>query len=138
MQFRVYDNVNHKWADGDFCLSSFGDLFAVKRTLFGNEKIEIVDDEDYTVHMCTESRDKYGNFIFEGDICKYTGDDNTSGVVAYYEDNCAYYIFDDENSTYYRMIPDNREEMVIVGNVFDGIIYDVNENQEITDEGETA
>ena len=130
--------MNHKWADGYFCISLSGDLFAVKQTLFGNEKIEIVSDDDYTVQMCTDAADKYGNLIFEGDICKHTGDDDVSGVVAYYAEHSAYYVFDDDDSAYYRLILNNRAEMVIVGDGFDSIIFDTDEDKEINDEGETA
>lgn len=125
--FRVYDNVIHKWCHEEFCLSSYGDLYVVKNTVFGNDKIELVDDNRYTVHNYIDANDKYNNPIFEGDIVKYTGDDDISGVVAYHSEHASYYVFDEEHGAYYRLIAENRDEMQVVGNVFDGIIMQEND-----------
>ena len=125
--FRVYDNVTHKWCADEFCLSSYGDLFIVKNTVFGNDKIELVSENRYTVHNYIGANDKYGNPIFEGDIVRHTEDDDISGVVAYHAEHAEYYVFDEKHGAYYILIAENRDEMQVVGNVFDGIIMQEND-----------
>lgn len=124
--FRVYDKKLEKWvSDDEFCISSYGDLFIVKHTMFGKDKIDLVSDDRYIVHNYINANDVYGNPIFEGDICMHTEDESTYGVVAYSDEHAAYYVFDENNSAYYMLIGENREEMRVVGNVFDGIIANI-------------
>lgn len=134
--FRVYDNVTHKWCTDEFCISSYGDLYIVKSTVFGNDKVELVDDNRYIAHNYIDANDKYNNPIFEGDIVKHTGDDDISGIVAYHPEHAAYYVFDENNNAYYRLIGENRDEMQVVGNVFDGIITSNNSTDTYEDGGD--
>ena len=127
MQFRVYDTQLDAWCDEEFCLSSCGDIFMINHTMFGKDKIELVSDERYIVHNYINAHDTYGNPIFEGDICMHTEDDEICGVVAYSDEHASYYVFDEKHEAYYRLISENREEMKVVGNVFDGIIMQEND-----------
>lgn len=137
--FRVYDNYEKEWVlEEDFCVSSFDDLYIIKPTKFGKDKIEPVSESHYTVHRYIEANDKYGNLIFEGDIVQHVEDKDIKGVVAYYAEHATYYVFDEEHQAYYRLIGENRDEMIVVGNVFDGIIAsdnstDIDENGDNND-----
>lgn len=130
--FRVYDDYEKHWANGEFCLSNLGDLFKINKTMFGKDKLELLSSNRYITHKYIGACDKYGTPIYEGDICRNTEDNDIEGVVAYSEDHASYYVFDNKYNAYYGLVEANREEMVVVGNVFDGVKEEF-ELDEVTD-----
>lgn len=122
--FRVRNIEKDKWEIGEFYVSHDGVLAKVNRlkSMFGNEKISIklLSDVKYVRQQDTGYADKYGNRIYEGDICKITIDDeHIICVVAYIPSRASYMLLDNKYSAYYTFHNEVREQIEVVGNVFD-------------------
>lgn len=118
-RFRVYDYLSHEWVKDDVLISERGDMFRIKRGMFGKEYIELMSDTQYVYQLNTLCMDKYGNNIYEGDICKIESKElNCIGVVIYNGMNATYNLFCDDGE-YYAFMPVLTQHMSIVGNTFD-------------------
>jgi len=122
--FRVRNIKEDKWEIGEFYVSHDGVLAKVNRekSIFGNEKISIklLPDTKYVWQQDSGYDDKYGNHIYEGDICKITIDDeHIICVVAYIPSRASYMLLDNKHSAYYTFHNEVREQIEVVGNVFD-------------------
>lgn len=127
---RVFDTVNNIWCDGEFCISSMGDLMEIKKRPFGLEKINLLSDNRYVWHKDIGLYDSKDNLIFEGDICEMNlpmepdnPDNNTYEssyhAVVYSYENAAYYLVDMENSACCRFNEEVLQYITVIANVFD-------------------
>lgn len=122
--FRVRNIKDNKWEIGEFYISYNGDLVRVNRekSMFNKEKVSIklLPDTKYVWQQDSGYNDKYGNRIYEGDICKITIDDeHIICVVAYIPSRASYMLLDNKHSAYYTFHNEVREQIEVVGNVFD-------------------
>ena len=130
MGFRVYDNKQKKWLKDNIYLNLDGDIFLIKRGLFGRIKI-LLDFERYICHQDIGIADKNGIEVFEGDYIRavvgkvYETDENSedkveTGLVTYAAELSAYVILCVDSDVFYTLGSDVTEYIEIVGNVFDG------------------
>lgn len=137
--FRVRNIKDDKWESGEFFISHNGDLakVSVTKSMFGNEKtsIRLLLESNYVWQQDTGYDDKYGNRIYEGDICKITIDDeHIICVVAYIPSRASYMLLDNKHSAYYTFHNEVREQIEVVGNVFDNKnLVEFEEDEEVAE-----
>lgn len=118
--FRVRDTKENKWLRGDYYLSQNGDLLSSDKKMFGAEKLSLMSDTRYVWQQDIGYDDKNGKHIYEGDICKIAvGDEHIICVVAYIPSRASYMLLDNKYSAYYTFHNEVREQIEIVGNVFE-------------------
>lgn len=117
MSYRCYDTEEQKWVK-NFYITPDGSMFTFKKKLFGSN-LEPMPTNRYVLHRCIEETDRNGKKMYEGDIVVNTEDSDVKGVIAYSSDHAAYYIFDKKHNSYYGIINASRDEMEVIGNVFD-------------------
>ena len=125
--YRVYDNKKKQFVDNIFLSQDDRPFKLVRRMLLPDKLVEMYDmdadgNEKFTIQYDTGMVDKYYHLIYEGDICKVhnTGDDNVIGVVAWSNDIGSYCAFDYNNSSYYVLTENTRDNFEIIDNVCDG------------------
>lgn len=122
-KYRVYDNQKKEWIMDSIYESPFGDLWSVKKGLFGNYKLELLSDTRYTRQRCTGLLDANEFSIYEGDICitkkGLCNEDGkeVKGVVSYYPDSAQYFLFDYKKDVYYPLNDVICKFLEIIGNV---------------------
>lgn len=124
---RVYDIKDKKWMPKDeFFLSCFNsDLYHAEKTVFGNYKMKLVSIERYVVHRLVGIVDKDGTQVYEGDICDAMLPDKHIQVTVAYVPECGgYKLFDYDNSNYYDIWKATSAVIKVIGNVFDGVVHD--------------
>lgn len=120
--YRVYDRNIEEWRYDIVALQD-GSLGVYKPHKFFSDKIKIIfNEEPYVIHYDTGIKDKTGNVIFEGDICKCP--QGSYGVVAYSGQTGSYCIFDDNNDLYYVLTDEVGNDTMVIGNVIDGVVID--------------
>lgn len=118
--FRVRDIKENKWLRGDYFISQNSDLLMLEKKSFGRENLSLMSDTRYVWQQDTGYDDKNGQRIYEGDICKITvGDEHIICVVAYIPSRASYMLLDNKYSAYYTFHNEVREQIEIVGNVFE-------------------
>lgn len=118
--FRVRDIKQNKWLRGDYYLSQNGDLLSSDKKMFGTEKLSLMSETRYVWQQDTGYDDKNGQRIYEGDICAINVDDESIiCVVAYIPSRASYMLLDNKYSAYYTFHNEVREQIEVVGNVFD-------------------
>lgn len=132
MGFRVYDNEQKKWVKDDVYLNPDGELFLIKRGLFGTVKVPLELSQDrYIYHRDIGLSDKNGTEVFEGDYIKAVVgkvDENNEdsedkieiGLVVYAAELSAYIILCVDSDTFYTLGSSTCEYIEVIGNVFDG------------------
>lgn len=123
MVYRVYDNEKKKWIKSNIYLAPDGNLFLIKRFLFGIIKVlHRLDSDRYTYHKDIDLYDKNNVLVYEGDYIKAHVDENKDvvGVVAYAHELSAYVILCVDSDEFYTLGSSVSEEIAVIGNVFDG------------------
>lgn len=129
--YRVYDMDMCEWVKDDVYLNPDGELFLIKRSIFGHAKTPIELSQDrYIYHNDIELLDKNGNLVYMGDYIKaqITEDKSVIGLVAYAFDMSAYIILCDDN-IFYTLGSEVCEFIEIIGNVFDGYEIEIEEDE---------
>lgn len=122
MAYRVYDNEKKRWIKNNVYLAPDGDLFLIKRFLFGIIKVlHRLDSDRYTHHKDIDLYDKNNVLVYEGDYIKAHVDENKDvvGVVAYAHELSAYVILCVDTDEFYTLGSSVSEEIAVIGNVFD-------------------
>ena len=136
--FRVYDNITNQWIKDNVYLNPDGDLFLIKKSIFGRtKKPALLDSDRYVWHQDIELYDKNNNMVYIGDYIKAQVEDNRSviGLVTYAHEMSAYIILCDDNK-FYTLGSNVCELIEIIGNVFDGYEVDIEETEEDSEEVE--
>lgn len=137
--FRVYDNITNQWIKDNVYLNPDGDLFLIKKSIFGRtKKPALLDSDRYVWHQDIELYDKNNNMVYIGDYIKAQVEENRSviGLVTYAHEMSAYIILCDDNK-FYTLGSNVCELIEIIGNVFDGYEVDIEETEEETEEDES-
>lgn len=136
MAYRVYDNEQKKWLKDNIYLNPDGELFLIKKSLFGMVKVPLALSQDrYIYHEDVSLTDKTGRAVFEGDYIKAIvgkvneNDENSEdkieiGLVCYAHDLSAYIIVCVDSDIWYTLGNSVCESIEIIGNVFDGYKVD--------------
>lgn len=123
MTYRIYDLETKQWIRDNIFLSPDGELFLIKKFLFGLIKIlRPLSQERYIYHRDIELYDKNNELIFEGDYLKAQVDTDKEviGMVVYIDQLSAYVILCEETKDYYTLGSERKEYIEKIGNVFDG------------------
>ena len=131
--FRVFDTEKNQWIRDNIYLNPDGDLFLIKKSIFGRTKKSILLESDrYIYHNDIELYDKDNNLIYIGDYIKAQIEENRSviGLVTYAHEMSAYIILCDDNK-FYTLGSNVCELIEIIGNVFDGYEVDIEETEEV-------
>lgn len=133
MGYRVFDTEMNQWIKDDVYLNPDGDLFLIKKSIFGRTKKPVLLDSDrYAWHQDIELYDRENNLVYIGDYVKaqITEDKSAIGLVCYAHDMSAYIILCDDN-IFYTLGSEVTEFIQIIGNVFDGYEIDIEETEEV-------
>lgn len=123
MEFRVRDTFKSCWITNNIYLNSNGELFKIKKSLFGMARRPIaLDTIRYVCHKAINLWDKNQQQVFEGDYIKarVADDREEIGLVAFAEELAAYVILCAKSDTFYTLGKDIAEYIEVIGNVFDG------------------
>ena len=138
MGYRIYDIERNQWIKDNVYLNPDGDLFLIKKSIFGRTKKPILLESDrYIYHNDIELYDKDNNLVCIGDYIKAQVEENRSviGLVTYEHEISAYIILCDDNK-FYTLGSNVCELIEIIGNVFDGYEVDIEETEEDSEEVE--
>lgn len=121
--FRVYNTEEKKWVKNNIYLSPDGELFLIKKSVFGTVKVPLALSADkYVYHRDINLYDKDGELVYEGDYIRASvaEDKEVIGVVAFAIELSAYVILCVDSDEFYTLGSETTEFIKIVGNVFDG------------------
>lgn len=137
--FRVFDTEKNQWIRDNIYLNPDGDLFLIKKSIFGRTKKPILLESDrYVWHQDIELYDKNNNMVYIGDYIKAQVEENRSviGLVVYAHEMSAYIILCDETNEFFTLGSNVCEHIEKIGNVFDGYEIDIEETEEDSEEVE--
>lgn len=132
--FRVYNTTKKIWVKDNIYLDSNGELFLIKRSVFGWTKIPLTTSKDqYIYHKAIDLWDKHQNQVYEGDYiqAKVDEDKMVVGIVAFAQELSAYVILCVDSDEFYTLGSEVTEFIQVIGNVFDGY-------KEVKQDGEQA
>ena len=122
MAYRVYDNEQQKWVKDDIYLNPDGELFKIKKSVFGTVKVPLALSQDrYIYHKAIDLWDKNQKQVHEGDYIKAQVDEDRSvvGLVAFAVELSAWVILCVDSDEFYTLGSSVSPEIEIIGNVFD-------------------
>lgn len=131
--FRVFDTEENQWIRDNIYLNPDGDLFLIKKSIFGRTKKSILLEPDrYVWHQDIELYDKNNNMVYIGDYIKAQVEENRSviGLVVYAHEMSAYIILCDETNEFFTLGSNVCEHIEKIGNVFDGYEVDIEDSEE--------
>lgn len=140
MGYRIYDIERNQWIKDNVYLNPDGDLFLIKKSIFGRTKKTVLLDSDrYVWHQDIELYDKENNLVYIGDYIRAQVKEDRSviGLVSYAHDLSAYVILCDDTNEFFTLGSNVCELIEIIGNVFDGYEVDIEETEEDSEEDET-
>lgn len=140
MGYRVYDTQECEWIRDNIYLNPDGDLFLIKKSIFGRTKKPVLLDSDrYVWHQDIELYDKNEDLIYIGDYVRAQVEENrfVIGVVACAQDPAAYAILCEDIKECFILGSEVCQFVEIIGNVFDGYEVDIEETEEDSEEVES-
>jgi hypothetical protein len=137
--YRVYDIERNQWIKDNVYLNPDGDLFLIKKSIFGRTKKPILLESDrYVYHNDIGLFDKNENLIYIGDYVRAQVEENrfVIGVVNCAIDPAAYAILREDIEECFILGSEVCQFVEIIGNVFDGYEVDIEETEEDSEEVE--
>lgn len=134
MAYRVFDTEKKVWLKDNICLNPDGELFKIKKLIFGIVKTLIALSSDrYIYHRDINLYDKDGALIYEGDyiLASVAEDKEVIGLVCYAHELSSYVILVESTQEFFTLGSEITEYIKVIGNVFDGY-EEVNNNDEQT------
>lgn len=123
MAYRVYDNEQQKWVKDDIYLNPDGELFKIKKSVFGTVKVLLALSQDrYIYHKAIDLWDKNQKQVHEGDYIKAQVDEDRSviGLVAFAVELSAWVILCTDSDEFFTLGSETTDFIEVIGNVFDG------------------
>lgn len=123
MAYRVRDTLKDCWIKDNVYLSPDGELFLIKKSVFGMVKVPLaLDATRYIYHRAIDLWDKNQKQVHEGDYIKaqISEDRSVVGLVAFAVELSAWVILCDDSDEFYTLGSETTEFIEIIGNVFDG------------------
>ena len=124
MLYRVRDTKKDCWITDKVCLTPEGELYIIKRSIFGWTKIPLeLSNDRYVYHQSIDLYDKDNVLVYEGDYieAQVAEDKPITGIVAYARELSAYIILCFDTDEFYTLGSNICEYIKVVGNVFDGL-----------------
>lgn len=134
MTYRVYDNERKVWLKDNIYLNPDGELFRIKKLIFGIIKTPIALSFDrYIYHKSIDLYDKDRILVYEGDyiLANVAEDKEVIGLVCYAHELSSYVILCTNSDEFYNLGSEITEYIKVIGNVFDGY-KEVNNHDEQT------
>ena len=122
MSFRVYDIENKQWVKDDIYLNPDGELFKIKKSIFGMVKVPLALSQDrYVYHNAIYLLDKNQKQIYEGDYIKAQVEEDrfVVGLVAFAHELSAWVILCVDSDEFFTLGSETTEFIEVIGNVFD-------------------
>lgn len=123
MAYRVYDNEQKRWVRDNIYLNPDGDLFKIKKSIFGMVKVPLALSQDrYVYHKAIDLWDKNQKQVHEGDyiMAQVSEDKSVVGLVAFAVELSSYVILCVESDEFFTLGSETTDYIEIIGNVFDG------------------
>ena len=123
MTYRVYDNEQKKWVKDNIYLNPDGELFLIKKSVFGMVKVSLALSQDrYIYHKAIDLWDKNQKQVHEGDYiqAQVSEDRSVVGLVAFAVELSSYVILCVDSDEFYTLGSETTEFIEVIGNVFDG------------------
>lgn len=123
MAYRVYDNEKKVWLKDNIYLNPNGELFLIKKSIFGMVKVPLVLSPDrYIYHKSINLWDKNQKQVHEGDYinAQVSEDKSVIGLVAFAAELSSYVILCVDSDEYYTLGSEITEYIEVIGNIFDG------------------
>lgn len=115
LKFRAWD-INDKWMDDDFYISSKGDVLDRPSITYDTPNIEIEHVCNLVVMQFTGLQDKNGVDIYEGDFLSLCDDDSDSCVV-YFNDGSFCVDFVEMGTPLMYLAESSSLSMTVIGNI---------------------
>lgn len=134
MTYRVYDNKRKVWLKDNIYLNPDGELFRIKKLIFGMVKtFTALSSDRYIYHQDINLYDKDGDLVFEGDYILASVDEGKEviGMVCYAHELSSYIILVDSTQEFFTLGSEVTKYIKVIGNIFDGY-KEVNNNDEPT------
>lgn len=128
--FRVFDRKKETFVQDNIFLSPNGNLYMLKRNIFGIDKLVILSQDRYAYTKSIDLYDKNGTLIYEGDYVKaQVADDRiVSGIVSFAPELSAYIILCFESEEYFTLGESVCDLITVIGNVFEN--YEVKQDEQ--------
>ena len=123
MGYRVYDNEQKKWVKNNIYLNPDGELFLIKKSMFGMVKVPLaLDANRYIYHKAIDLWDKNQKQVHEGDYiqAQVSEDRSVVGLVVFAVELSSYVILCVDSDEFYTLGNETTEFIEVIGNVFDG------------------
>lgn len=133
LSYRVYDTKKKCWVKDNVYLAPDGELFMIKRMLFGLiKRLPILSPDRYIYHRNINLQDKNSLEIYEGDYIKaqVKEEESVIGFVVYAHELSSYVILCVDSNEFFTLGSEVCELIEVIGNVFDG--YEVVQDGEQT------
>lgn len=139
MAYRVRDTLKGCWIKDNVYLSPKGELFLIKKSVFGMVKVPLaLDAIRYIYHRAIDLWDKNQKQVFEGDyiLAKVSEDKSVIGLVAFAVELSAWVILCVDSDEFYTLGSETTEFIEIIGNVFDGCKEEKKDGKQALSAGE--
>lgn len=130
--FRVFDRKKETFVQDNIFLSPNGNLYMLKRNIFGIDKLVILSQDRYAYTKSIDLYDKNGTLIYEGDYVKaqVAEDKVVIGLVTYAHELSSYVIICFDSEEFYSLGSEVCEYIVVIGNVFENYGREKDEQKE--------
>lgn len=123
MAYRVFDTEKRKWVKDNIYLNPDGELFLIKKSVFGMVKMPLALDTDrYIYHRTIDLWDKNQKQVHEGDYiqAQVSEDRSVIGLVAFAVELSAWVILCTDSEEFFTLGSETTDFIEVIGNVFDG------------------
>ena len=134
--YRVFDKRKKQWVN-NVVKDAQGDLYKVKRSIFG-KKLIYLDQDEYVCHNAFDLYDKNNVQVFEGDYLRAEIDKNkvVTGLVFFANNLSSYVILVESTQNFFTLGSEITEFIEVVGNALEGFKEEFQDGQQSLQEEE--